>query len=138
MKVKKEQLKENFEGCFEVKLEDILTEGDLKKYWSDNTSVEKAVSMLDTAAFNLAVAAMKGDVVGAIIMMCEAMGDAEEEMEAARENEELDQFQVFNTEGRYFYDDVFTSVDDAKAFINEKALNTQFKVADFKVVRVYD
>lgn len=73
LKEKKEQLKENFEKCFEVKLEDVFTEVGIKKYWDENTSVEKAVNMLDKAALNLAIDAMKGDVVGAIIMMCEAM-----------------------------------------------------------------
>ena len=133
LKEQKAKEKDIWESCFEKKIEDKFTEKGLKKFWDDNTPIEEAKAMLLHAAID--------DLVGHLLDSLEdsisAVGGCKDKDEE-NDNTETEQFQVFNTIGHYFYDDVFTSVDDAKAFIKKRALNTKYTLADFKVVKVYD
>lgn len=132
LKEKKIEMKNDWENCLELKLEDKLTEKGLKKFWDENTSLEEAEAMLTHAAIDDFVGHLFGSLAGAIIIGVGGCQDEEEN------DEQAEQFQVYRSHDNFFYEDTFDSVDAAKDFIKEQAMNSTYTVDDFKVVKVYD
>lgn len=132
LKEKKIEMKNDWESCLELKLEDKLTEKGLKKFWDENTSLEEAEAMLTHAAIDDFVGHLFGSLAEAIIIGVGGCQDEEED------NEQAEQFQVYRSHDNFFYEDTFDSVDAAKDFIKKQAMNSTYKVDDFKVVKVYD
>lgn len=132
LKEQKIEMKNDWEKCFEKKIEDKLTEKGLKKFWDENTSLEDAEAMLTHAAVDDFVEHLMGSLAGAIIIGVGGCLDEEEN------DEQEEQFQVYRSHDNFFYEETFDSVDAAKDFIKEQAMNSTYKVDDFKVVKVYD
>lgn len=132
LKEQKIEMKNDWEKCFEKKIEDKLTEKGLKKFWDENTSLEEAEAMLTHAAVDDFVEHLMGSLAGAIIIGVGGCLDEEEN------DEQEEQFQVYRSRDNFFYEETFDSVDAAKDFIKEQAMNSTYKVDDFKVVKVYD
>ena len=139
---KKEELKHEWEKCFSKKMEDKFTEKGLKKFWDDNTSVEEAVNMLTNAAFDDVFGPIFGDIAKNIssVIVCELKdGDDDVEVNEQDEFKSDDQFEVYCEPEKDFVGVTFDSVDEAKDFIKEKAMNShKYTVDDFKIVKVYD
>ena len=133
-KAKKEELKHEWEKCFSKKMEDKFTEKGIKKFWDDNTSTEEAAKMLTNAALDDVFGPIFGDIaknIGSVIV-CELKDDYDDD-------EVNDQFEVYCEPEKDFVGVTFDSVEEAKDFIKEKAMNShKYTVDDFKVVRVYD
>lgn len=134
LKEKKIEMKNDWENCLELKLEDKLTEKGLKKFWDENTSLEEAEAMLTHAAIDDFVGHLFGSLAGAIII---GVGGCQDE-EEANDDAETEQFQVFRSKDNFFYENVFDSVESAKEFIRGLAMSTMYTVDDFKIVKVYD
>lgn len=132
LKEQKIEMKNDWEKCFEKKIEDKLTEKGLKKFWDENTSLEEA--MLTHAAVDDFVEHLMGSLAGAIII---GVGGCQDE-EEANDDAETEQFQVFRSKDNFFYENVFDSVESAKEFIRGLAMSTMYTVDDFKIVKVYD
>ena len=124
---KKQELKKEWEECFEKTMESSFTALGIAKFWSDETSLEEAEALLTGAAINDLLCDIVDKVEGfAVIGIGEGREAAEE------------QFQVYNKVTKEFYDKVFTSKEDADEFVVREACATIYKHSDFKVVQVYD
>lgn len=63
MRSKKAELKAEWETCFEEKIENVLTDEGLEKFWDDSTSIREATEMLTVAALQDAFGILdSGDV----------------------------------------------------------------------------
>lgn len=137
LKEKKEQLKEHWESCFEMKMEDVFKPHAIKRYWDDETDFEEAGAMFDKAALHLAISALDGDVIGGIIMMVNACEEAKQEMKAeACDAKNGTPYEVERVADHYFYSEKFSTEEEAKEFIKEKAMTTEYTLKDFRVVKV--
>ena len=134
LKEKKIEMKDAWERCFGLKLEDKLTEKGLKKFWDENTSFKEAEAMLTHAAIDDIVGNLFDSLAGAIIIGIGGCKDEEE----ANDDTETEQFQVLRSKDDFLYENVFDSVESAKEFIRDMAMNTMHTVDDFKIVKVYD
>ena len=129
LKERKEELKNVWESIFEKKIEEALTEKGLAKFWDENTSFDMAGNMLDKAAIleslgNLTV----GDIEGVIIIEKRVCDDDTDEVTVP--------YEVERVADHYFYEEKFETEEDAKEFIRNTAMETEYKVSDFRVVKV--
>ena len=68
LKERKEQLKKDWEKCFEMEISDLLSEEGLSKFWDCRTSVEEAEVMLTVGSIVNAFDISVDGAVGAIII----------------------------------------------------------------------
>lgn len=124
-RAKKEEIKNEWEKAFGMKISEKLNKKGIDKFWDDNTSLSEAIDLLTAAAFDELLCDIIDDIAGIIVV-------------SNKEKKSEEKYQVYNKVGNYFLEESFESIDDAKEFIREKALNTKYKVDDFKVVRMYE
>ena len=134
LKEKKIEMKNYWENCFELKIEDKLTEEGLKKFWDENTSFKEAEEMLTHAAIDNLVGHLLDSLACEIIIGVGGCKDEEEE----NDDTETEKFEVFRSKDNFFYENVFDSAESAKEFIRELAMSTTYTVDDFKIAKVYD
>ena len=118
---KKEEFKNNWERCFEKKIETYITPEGIEDFWDDKTPLDEAILMLDIAA---------------VTYVIESLSNNLKEKDDA--NTKANKLQVFNLKEECFYEKTFDSVNEAKEYIKEVAMSTPFTVNDFKIVKVYD
>lgn len=117
---KKEEIKNNWEKCFDKKVEEFITPEGIEAFWDDKTPFEEALMMLDIAAVAYAI---------------EVVHNLKKEDD---DNTKTKKIQVFNLKDKFLYVNTFDSVKEAKEFIKELAMSTPFTVNDFKIVKVYN
>lgn len=120
----KEELKKEWEDCFDKKIEDKLNDEGLKKFWDDNTTIGEAEVMLTCAAFD----DLFDDLIGAVIFKSSGCKDNKKEVKKP--------FEVERIKDNYFYSEPFETIKEANEFINNICLNSEFKVDDFRIVKV--
>lgn len=133
----KEQIREHFESCFETKLEDVFTEKGLKKFWSNDTSVDEALDMCDTAVFHIATKKLGGDALGAMIIMAGAMCETHEQKDNVSKDKDTD-FNVYDTKRQAFVLFGYSSYDEAFEEAKNYCLENGVKLSDVKVCQIYE
>ena len=123
----KEELKKEWEDCFDKNIEDKLNDEGLKKFWDDNTTIEEAEVMLTCAAFDDLFDGLDG-LIGAVIFTSSGCKDNKKEVKKP--------FEVERTKDNYFYSESFETIKEANEYINSICLNSEFKVDDFRIVKV--
>lgn len=118
---KKEELKNEWEGCFNKKIETYISPEGIEAFWDDKTPLDEVALMLDIAA---------------VAYVIEGLSNSLKEKDD--DNTKANKLQVFNLKEECFYKKTFDSVNEAKKYIKEVATSTPFTVDDFKIVKVYD
>lgn len=123
LKEKKEELKKEWEECFEMKIEDKLTEKGLKKFWDENTSIEEAEEMLTRAAIYDLVGMLE-DFVGVAIIK----GNPNKNEKSGKK---------YRVVGDGFTSDkTFTTIEGAENYRDEMAKTSHFTVDELDIVEV--
>ena len=125
----KEELKKEWEDCFNKKIEDKFYDEDLKRFWDDNTKIEEAKVMLTCAALDDLLVGLDGldGLVGTVIFKSSGCKDKKEVKKP---------FEVERIKDNYFYSESFETIKEANEYINNICLNSEFKVDDFRIVKV--
>lgn len=128
----KEELKKEWEDCFDKKIEDKLNDEGLKKFWDDNTTIGEAEVMLTCAALDDFIDDLFGNLLdglkGAVIFTSSGCKDNKKEVKKP--------FEVERIKDNYFYSESFETIKEANEYINNICLNSEFKVDDFRIVKV--
>lgn len=132
---KKAQLKSTWEKDNDLKLEDVLSEEGLNHFWDDETCYIEVVGMLIHATISAAFDIVKASPFAVI---CGVVHDEEEQDEEPCNAKNDTPFEVERVKDHYFYEDKFESEEAAKEFIKDICLETEHKMADFRVVKVCD
>ena len=131
---KKTDLKETWENCFEMKIEDKINENGLTFFWSADTSLEEAAELLDIAAIDLALDSLVSD--GAIAMVLNVSKKNKPEPCKGEECKKVDKFRVARiSPDTHMYETKFYNPDEAEAFITEVCLNSKYKRDDFTILQ---
>lgn len=139
LKEKKIEMKDVWERCFELKLEDKLTEKGLKKFWDENTSIEEADEMLTHAAIDDLVGHLFDKLAGAIIIGVGECQDEDEHDEEHRNVKNGAPYKIARVEDgkiTFIEDDEFETEGAAKAEIQERVNNSTHTLSDFCVIQV--
>lgn len=126
---RKDELRKKFEECFDTKLEEQLSSEGLATFWSDDTPFEGALEMLDFAALLILMASLDKVKAKAIVVEVSESDDDDEDVNS-------DEYQVYNEVKKEFYSHKFESKEDADEFVVREACNSEYKLSDFKVVKV--
>lgn len=135
LKEKKIEMKDVWESCFELKLEDKLTEKGLKKFWDENTSIEEAEEMLTRAAIYDLVDSLFDSLADKIIIGVGGCNDKDERGEKCCNVKHEESFKVIRIKDHIVFKDVFETRDEAYEFIKEMAMNSRYSVNDFVVCK---
>ena len=139
LKEKKIEMKNDWENCLELKLEDKLTEKGLKKFWDENTSLEEAEAMLTHEAIDDFVGHLFGSLAGAIIMGIGGCQDEEEHDEEPCNIKNGAPYKIARVEDgkvTFIEDDEFETEEAAKAVIQERVNHSTHTLSDFCVIQV--
>ena len=138
LRERKEQLVNKWEEIFEQKIGDHLSIKGLSVFWSDDTSYEGAVAMLDKAALLMVVqeatdninVSVNGNELVIVI-------DRDNEEEGEEDGDVRKPFEVERVPDNWFFVEKFETEDEARQFIREQAMTTPYTLKDFRVVKVY-
>lgn len=145
MDKKKMQLIKDWEECFKMKVSDKLTAEGLKKFWSDDTSVEEAAELLTAAAVDDLLDSLIGRLLGGSVgvMVVHVGGNDEEEDKQDEEPCNVKNGTPFKVarldEGGkiiQLYDDEFETEEAARAYIKEIVNYSSCTLSDFAVTKV--
>ena len=137
----KEELKNEWEKCFNKKIEDKFSEKGLKKFWDDKTSVEEAEAMLTGAAIDDAINHLIISGLGAIIIgHIGHDGHKEEQANKTEKNESNSDFDynVFDTVKQEFVSVGNETWEIADEEAKKYCLENGVKYADVKICKMYD
>lgn len=124
LKEKKEELKKAWEECFEMKIEDKLSDKGLKHFWSDDTSEKEAAELLTAGAIDMVLDDMLEDLVGIAIIM-------------GNTNKNEKRGKKYRVVGDGFTSDkTFTTIEGAENYRDEMAKASHFTVDELDIVEV--
>lgn len=139
LKEKKIEMKNYWENCFELKIEDKLTEEGLKKFWDENTSFKEAEEMLTYAAIDNLVGHLFDSLACEVIIGVGGCKEKEEHDEEPCNVKNGTPFKVVRTKDSFIYEDEFETKEAADEFIRNTAMHSALlTVDDFKIAKVYD
>lgn len=145
LKSQKRSLVRNWEKHFDAKLEDALTDKGLEKFWSGKTSLQKADSMLTSAAINMAFESFLDKLLfgaedmAAIVIGLGGCQDEEEHDEEPCNIKNGAPYKIARVEdGKAIFieDDEFETEEAAKAEIQERVNHSTHTLSDFCVIQV--
>lgn len=135
LKERKEQLKKDWEKCFEMEISDLLSEEGLSKFWDCRTSVEEAEVMLTVGSIVNAFDISVDGAVGAIIIAGSSNKKTEKKEQKSKDD---NSYRVELLDEYIMFDETFETIDEAKEFIKNEALTTEYTVDDFRIIKVYE
>ena len=138
LREQKREIANKWEECFEKKLEDVFTEKGFDKFWSNETSCEDALIMLDKAAINLAFGSI-GDCIGGIAIVVSSKHNEDEKGKEPCKVKHDRPFRVARVEdGKIIqlYDDEYETEDAARAYIQNIVNCSSLTLNDFAVTQV--
>lgn len=127
---RKEGLKNEWEKCFEKKIEDALTDEGIKHFWDERTSVDEAADLLTAVAVGDLVESLLNNHSGIVVKVSSK--------KAEKKNCKAKNFRPFMVIGkpdRYCYDERFETPEAAYEFIKNEAMHSILSVDDFMVVK---
>lgn len=129
LKEKKIEMKNDWESCLELKLEDKLTEKGLKKFWDENTSLEEAEAMLTHAAVDEFVGHLLDSLGEAIIIGFSKKKEEKKQKKGC-------QFNVYDTTQKKVVDIGYESYEEADEAAKNYCLKHGVRYADVKVCKM--
>ena len=124
LKEKKEELKQAWEECFKMKIEDKLNDKGLEHFWSDDTSEEEAADLLTAGAIDMLLDDMLDDLLGIVIIK----GNPNKNEKSGKK---------YRVVGDGFTSDkTFTTIEGAENYRDEMAKTSHFTVDELDIVEV--
>ena len=136
LKEVKEELKNAWEECFEMKIEDKLNDKGLEHFWSDDTSEKEAAELLTAGAIDMLLDDMLEDLVGIAIIK----GNPNKNEKSGKKNESNSDFDynVFDTVKKEFVSVGHKKWEIADEEAKKYCLENGVKYADVKICKMYD
>ena len=124
LKEKKEELKNVWEECFKMKIEDKLNDKGLEHFWSDDTSEKEAAELLTAGAIDMLLDGLLEDLVGIAIIK-------------GNHNKNEKSGKKYRVVGDGFTSDkTFTTIEGAENYRDEMAKTSHFTVDELDIVEV--
>lgn len=120
LREKKEEIKKEWESCFEMKLEDVFTDSGLNHFWDERTSENEAADMLTAAA----ISSLIDDVISIAVIRHGKHGKPKDKNK---------KFSIV-VDGKVL-DRKFTTPEGAENYREELAKTSKYTMDDIKVVQ---
>lgn len=132
LKEVKEELKNAWEECFKMKIEDKLNDKGLEHFWSDDTSEKEAAEILTAGAIDMLLDDMLDDLFGIVIIK-----GNHNKNEKNERNSDFD-YNVFDTVKQAFVSVGNETWEIADEEAKKYCLENGVKYADVKICKMYD
>lgn len=132
LKEVKEELKNAWEECFKMKIEDKLNDKGLEHFWSDDTSEKEAAEILTAGAIDMLLDDMLDDLFGIVIIK-----GNHNKNEKNESNSDFD-YNVFDTVKQAFVSVGNETWEIADEEAKKYCLENGVKYADVKICKMYD
>ena len=133
---KKNEIRKEWEDCFEVNMEDAINTEGIKFFYDENTSIDEATDMLTAIAIELTFGRIideLGDIDG--IAIISRKKDKPKSKETEGSECKKGKFAVLEKSDGHVYADRFKTDEEANDFIKTICMNTTHTFDDFKVIQ---